>query len=210
MAATGANPFRLMADKALASGQYGKLTKESIEWYKKMSRYHKRSMTLDKVKGSLEKSSTKRTHRGGNLIMFEYDAKYKDELPYWDRVPLVFFFNEDAEHVWGLNFHLAPPRIRAFLMDQLVPYVNNDRMDESTKMRLTWRKLQRIATFKFFAPIIRCYLKSHVQSKYIHVPVSDWATALFLPTAQIQKKSAAEVYRDYMNKTKKPKNYRRK
>ena len=137
------------------------------------------------------------------MVMFVYDAKHKSQLDYWDSHPLVIPFGEDAETFIGINCHYAPPMARAFIFDQIMKTMNITTLDENSKIRLTYRRLQRIAAFRYFAPLIHRYRKDHVRSKFVHIPVDQWQTALFLPTANWQKANARTVYADYRRKTKK-------
>ena len=44
----------------------------------------------------------------GNLYMYFYDAKLKEQLPYYDMFPLVFPFSTTDKGFTGLNMHYLP------------------------------------------------------------------------------------------------------
>lgn len=118
----------------------------------------------------------------GEMYMYYYDAKYKDTLPFWDRFPLIFPFRVKKDRFWALNLHYLPPQLRAAMMDSLYDFKTNDRYDESTKLKFSWKALNAMSGNKYFAPCVKQYLLSHVQSKFVKIPSESWDTALFLPT----------------------------
>lgn len=118
----------------------------------------------------------------GEMYMYYYDAKYKDTLPFWDRFPLIFPFRVKKDRFFAINMHYLPPPLRAAMMDSLYDFKTNDRYDESTKLKFSWKALNAMAGNKYFAPCVKQYLLSHVQSKFIKIPSESWDVALFLPS----------------------------
>jgi len=47
---------------------------------------------------------------------------------------------------------------------------------------------------------LKRYLSSHVRSRLAMVPAPEWEIATFLPTADFEKASSSEVYRDSKRK----------
>jgi hypothetical protein len=132
----------------------------------------------------------------GFMYLFNYDPKMKDELPYYDRFPLVFPFEADGEGFLGMNLHYIPPLFRARLMDSLYDLTNNTRFDETTKLRISYNMLKSFARYKYFKPCVKRYLNSHVRSKFLLVPSNEWDLALFLPLERFTKSTKQSVYRD--------------
>jgi hypothetical protein len=130
----------------------------------------------------------------GYLYMFFYDAKHKATLDYWDKFPLVFPYKKTKNGFIGLNLHYLPYQYRIALLDKLMVFKNNDKMDESTKIRYSWATISGIAKFKPAEPCIHEYLFSHVKSKFRKVDSPDWTTALLLPVEQFVGKNKASVW----------------
>jgi hypothetical protein len=128
--------------------------------------------------------------------MFYYDPKHKEELPYYDRFPLVFPYKKVKGGFMGLNLHYLPLQLRAKLMDGLYDYANNTRYDESTRLKLNYELLTQASKLKFFAPCIKHYLNTHVQTKFMYVYPSEWDIALFLPTERFVKSKKNQVWMD--------------
>ena len=56
----------------------------------------------------------------GRLYLFQYNAKWKDILPYWDVWPLIFPFDFAANGFYGINLHYLNPTHRLNLMRALM------------------------------------------------------------------------------------------
>ena len=169
-------------------------TTESREWFRK------RIQTLTRVNREAlmrEDEITKRSsHQFGSMMMFFYDPKLKDKLPYYDTFPLVIPIEPAPGGFRGLNLHYIPPVLRAKFLDALLDVTNNKKYDETTKFNLTYRLLKSAAKYRFFRPCIKHYLLEHVRSRFAEVPAPEWEIATFLPTAQWEKASAGRVYQD--------------
>lgn len=132
----------------------------------------------------------------GQMIMFWYDAKLKNELPYWDRLPLVFPIEIYKDGFLGINLHYLPLRYRAILMDALYTTMNNRRYDSTTRLRISYQILKNASKFKPFTPCVKRYLSSHVQSQYISILPNEWDMAIMLPTERFQKKRKQTVWNE--------------
>ena len=132
--------------------------------------------------------------RPGSLYLFNYDPKTKEDLPYYDRFPIVFPFKGDTEGFLGMNLHYLPPVYRAKLMDALYPLVTNQKYDDTTRIKASYALLNSSSKYKYFVPCIKRYLYSHVKSKFLLVPANEWDTAMFLPLQRFVKKGDNYVY----------------
>lgn len=136
----------------------------------------------------------------GNMYHFIYDPKWKDILPYFDTFPLVFPFANAAGGFLGLNFHYLPVTYRIRLLDNLLIFRNNDRLDETTKLKFSWQMINNVARFSGVEACIKHYLVDHVRSQFRKVEPNDWVHALLLPVEQFQKASKGQVWKDSRRK----------
>lgn len=136
----------------------------------------------------------------GKMYMYFYDPKHKETLPYYDRFPLIIMVGPAPRGFMGLNLHYLPLATRAKFLDALLGTINNERYDESTRFRLSYEMLKRASKLKAFRPCLKRYLSSHVRSRLAMVPAPEWEIATFLPTADFEKASSSEVYRDSRRK----------
>lgn len=136
----------------------------------------------------------------GRMYMYFYDPKHKEKLPYYDRFPLIVMVGPARGGFMGLNLHYLPLATRAKFLDALLDTINNERYDESTRFRLSYDMLKRASRLKAFRPCLKHYLNAHVRSRLALVPAPEWEIATFLPTADFEKASSSEVYRDSRRK----------
>ncbi len=173
-------------------------TKESQDWFRKrissMRSVNRQALMKE------EPVKQKSDHAVGGMFMFFYDPKHKDTLPYYDTFPLVIVVGPAEGGFYGLNLHYLPPMLRAKFLDALLDVTNNNRYDETTKFQLSYNLLQRASKMKYFKPCFKHYLSKHVKSKFAEIEAPEWEIATFLPTAQFQKASKAQVYKDSRRK----------
>lgn len=173
-------------------------TAESREWFRK------KAATMRKVNRNAlmkeEPVQLKSRSVVGNMYMFFYDPKHKKTLPYYDSFPLVIVIGPAEGGFMGLNLHYLPPVLRAKFLDSLLDVTNNRLYDEKTKFDVTYSMLQRASKMKYFKPCIKHYLSSNVRSRFAMVEAPEWEIATFLPTADFQGASKAQVYRDSRKK----------
>lgn len=132
----------------------------------------------------------------GNLYMFFYDAKTKDELPYWDRFPLTFPYKKLEDGFMGLNMHYLPYQLRAQLLDKLMTFANNQNLDATTRLKYSWALIDGVSKYKAAQPCIKRYLDSQVRSAYRKVDGNDWATAMLLPVESFVGANKQAVWTD--------------
>jgi len=138
----------------------------------------------------------------GQMVMFWYDAKLKNELPYWDRLPLVFPIEMYKDGFLGINLHYLPPRYRAILMDALYTTLSNKKYDSTTRLRISYQILKNASKFKPFVPCVKRYLSNHVQSSFVAIQPEEWDMCLMLPTERFQKKRKQTVWNESIKKIK--------
>jgi len=132
----------------------------------------------------------------GHLYMFLYDPKTKVDLPYYDRFPLVFPFRKTPDGFIGLNMHYLPYQLRIQLLDNLLVFANNQRFDETTRIKYSWALIDGVSKYKAAQPCIKQYLSGHVRSQFRQVTSSDWATAMLLPVERFVGASKQEIWAD--------------
>ncbi len=125
----------------------------------------------------------------GRMYFYNYDPKYKEVLPVYDKFPLVIPMETYSDGFLGLNLHYLDPYSRLALLDRLHDFINNDKYDETTRFRLSYRLLSSSRRFKLIEPCIKRYLYQHIMSPIIYIEPSQWETAIFLPTEKMVYKT---------------------
>lgn len=136
----------------------------------------------------------------GKLYMFAYDAKLKEKLEYYDQFPLVLPFRKLPDGFIGLNLHYLPYRMRAVLLDRLMIYASNSRMDETTRLKFSWQLIDGVSRYKAAQPCVKRYLNQHIHSQFRQIMPRDWGTALMLPVERFIGASVNEVWADSTRK----------
>ena len=152
---------------------------------------------VNNPRNMLQKNDRLVTNVGiGRMYLFMYDPKTKDDLPYFDRFPLIFPFQKVTGGFYGVNMHYLPHILRARLMDALYTVANNKANDDTTKLRLSYQVLDSASKFRYFKPCVKHYLNNHVKSRFLWVPAEQWDTALFLPLERFVGANKQQVWRD--------------
>lgn len=187
-----ATVFDTIITQGVRSGQIPARTQGARDWFRETAQKISRINERELMKGDQSRLQSRLII--GQMYMFYYDPKWKDELAYYDRFPLIFPFRRVPGGFYGLNLHYLPLPLRARLMDGLYDYANNTRYDESTKIKMNYSLLQSVAKLKFFEPCVKHYLDEHVRSRFMYIYPSEWDVALFLPTERFVKKTKTQVW----------------
>lgn len=176
------------------------ISKKSRAWYQQQVLLLNRQRITPQRVLSSEATQLKNRVYPGFMYMFFYDPKLKNELPYYDRFPLVFPFRSVPGGFYGLNFHYLPYNLRIQLLDRLMEYSSNDKLDETTKLKYSWSIIDGVSKFNIAKPCVKHYLYDHVMSSFRKVDSSDWATAMMLPVERFVGASINQVWKDSRNK----------
>jgi hypothetical protein len=137
----------------------------------------------------------------GKLYMFLYDPKTKEQLPYYDTFPMVFPYQKVPGGFMGLNMHYLPYQLRVRLLDRLMVFASNKKMDETTRIRYSWATIAGLSKFNLAIPCIKHYLDNHVRSQFKLVPADDWATAMMIPAERFVGAKKEVVWTDSVRKS---------
>jgi len=131
----------------------------------------------------------------GQMNFFYYDAKGKNELPYYDRFPLVLPIGvAESTGFIGLNFHYLSIPMRLKLLNVVAEYATSSEMNEDTRIRLTWNRIKRNPLVK---PTVKRYLASHVQSRFRVITAEEMMAAVLLPVQRFVPSGVeTKVYAD--------------
>jgi hypothetical protein len=130
----------------------------------------------------------------GEMYLFFYDPKYKDVLPYYDRLPLVLPFRQVPNGFYGINLHYLPYLMRFRILDILSQYTvkNND----DTRIKLSWKLLDATSRLHPAKFAVKHYLNAHVKSKFYKIVQPDWITASQLPIEKFVNAQKTKVWQD--------------
>ena len=179
--------------KGVRAGEIPARTDSARDWYRNRARTTR--VTPDRLIRSDRERLTSRVMIG-RMYHFFYDPKHKKTLPYYDRFPLIFPFKRVRGGFLGINLHYLPLRLRAKLMDELYTLSRDNRYDENTRLRISYKILNGAAKYKYFKPCVKHYLTPHVKSRFLEVYAAEWDIALFLPTERFVGANKRAVHAD--------------
>jgi hypothetical protein len=191
------NVFSDLIGKRISQRQLLGKMKTAVDWYRGAGRdvnkvNRKQLLRTEPVK----KVTPNKNLEVGSMYIFNYDPKWKAILEVYDTHPVIIPIKIEKDRFLGINFHYLPFKQRAKLMDILYTISNNKRYDETTKLKISYQILQKVAKKKLYEPTIHMYLKRKVKSKMLYVLPSEWELALFLPIAKFNGPKAHE-YKDH-------------
>jgi hypothetical protein len=194
--------------------QHGDATNKSWNWYLSKAKENRAAASqatvnslqaindnkVDKFKGKIfPKSIAGNQTMIGRMILFQYDPKLKDKLPYWDQFPLGFVIEVFNNGYLMLNMHYLPLPQRAKLMDDLMRLAINNKDIDKVRLQATYKYLKTMS-FRNWKPTIHRYLYSNVKSKWSMISADEWNIALMLPLQRFYKASASTVWSDSLKK----------
>ncbi len=121
----------------------------------------------------------------GGMFAFLYDPKWKDKLPYWDKLPLVIPFNIYGDGFIGINLHYASSNDRVKLLQPLLRLKSKKSKREYVKV--SYGFLQTAVKMDILQPCIHRYLSTHIRSRLVKIDMSEWENVAALPLAQWKK-----------------------
>lgn len=174
-----------------------RLSRQSMSWFTKKITELKNPVSM--VKGiAREKSRYVRSFIKGRLYFFLYDPKTKDELPYYDRFPLVLVLEKYDDGFLGLNLHYLPVKYRILFLRKLMQFAVLDDQDEIKRMRVTYDILNASKRFREFKPCVKRYLFPHIKSRILAVQPEEWETAMYLPVHQFKGEKPQQIWKESM------------
>lgn len=174
------------------------LTNKSRAWFRNIAR------TLTDLSGhaimNAEKENLRRNRALGpsligSMILYFYDPKHKETLPYYDTFPLVIPLRLDNDGFLGLNLHYLPPRHRAILFDLIVQVFDRNKNKQT---KISYDDLVKYCTSGIFKPCVKQYLYGHVRSRFRVIPKEEWNIVLMMPLERFVKRSKSYVQAESM------------
>lgn len=180
--------------------ELGQLRNKSVAWFQSQVR-DLRTVSVktpqNLMRGDQESKGTRILP--GTMIMYIYDPKHKETLPYYDTFPLCLPFKLVPGGFYSLNLHYLPYNLRALLLDRLMQFKTDASLDEKTRLKFSWQLIDGVSKFAAAKPCVKHYLYDHVKTPFKAVHPHDWATAILLPVEKFVGASPQDVWRDSVN-----------
>ena len=132
----------------------------------------------------------------GQMYFFLYDAKTKEKLPYWDMFPLALPFRRVPGGFYAINMHYMPYPYRFKLLGALHQFATDEKMNEETRIRVSWNLLSNMSRVAPIKACVKHYLDDQVQSRFLQIKYPDWITASMLPVEKFVGATKQKVWQD--------------
>jgi len=137
----------------------------------------------------------------GGMYFYTYDAYWKEDLPYWDKFPLMILLEKkklaNGPGFLGLNLHYLPTEIRLLFLSKLLETRSiYNKQTDMVKLKVTYNFLKNTVSLKQFKPCVKLYLNQQIKSKILPIQSHEWLFAAGLEVDKFQKKNRNIVWRD--------------
>ena len=184
--------YQKLLDEGVKAGQAPAKTRSARNWFRNLAR-QTTGVQPNTIIKTAPKIQLTRVPQVGFMYHFFYDPKMKEELPYYDRFPLVLPLKSTNNGFIGINFHYLPIALRIRLLDRLVDFSNNTKFDESTILDVNYDKVKDI---KLVRPTIHRYISGRVKTDFRRIDADEFTVATLLPVARFSKAPISKVYSD--------------
>jgi hypothetical protein len=180
---------------------YAVMSKESMRWLKtKIDDLR----NVSSIPRNISREDMRHNKRFmlGKMYCFFYDPKGKDDLPYYDKFPMIIALEKYSDGFLGLNLHYLPYKYRVAFLTKLMNFAILDKNNDVMRMRISYDILNASKRFKEFRPCLKRYLVSHIRSKILAIEPSEFEVASFLPIHQFKGAKPKEIWEDTINEIK--------
>jgi hypothetical protein len=164
---------------------------KAVRWYQKNMRSLGLSTMTSKQALQSGIGEFVTTLRTGEMYMFFYDPKMKEQLPYYDMAPLVIMHKKMADGFYGMNLHYISPMNRYYLLSRLEQFLTDDTYTETTRFRMSWSLLSRIP---YTDVCMKRYLFNNVRSRFLRIDPVHWTKSIMLPVDKFINVSKQKLY----------------
>jgi hypothetical protein len=140
-----------------------------------------------------------------------YDPKTKDQLPFYDVLPLYFPIDFRSDRMLAFNIHYMPPATRKMfianyvrlLEDEAIKrgFANAENLPPMFLQKIGMSYLNELYTTNnmviggILRQCVRTYLYSHIMSDLNIVKLKDWGKAVNIILPQFVKQSDSYIYK---------------
>jgi len=162
-------------------------TRQAINWFKGL-------LALSKRAGKAKV----RTLRG-KLLFLNYDPKTKEQLPYYDTMPMIFVLEVRSTYLLGLNLHYLGYADRKKLVDAIYQFGVDDLDDEEIMIKLRYSGIEAFSRTRYAKVCLKKYKVSNIRNWMI-VPAKAWNHLIYLPLYDFRKQNASIVWKESHDK----------
>jgi hypothetical protein len=173
------------------------MSKDAVTWLQKKINEIKRPSNIpNTIKSEVNRYKQPGQLRIGMLYCYYYDPKTKDDLPYWDRFPMVLVLEKYNDGFLGLNLHYLPVKYRVAFLQKLMKYAQLTQEGDIKRMRISYDILMATKRYAEFRPCLKRYLYNHLRSRVLMIEPQEWDVATMLPIQQFRGAKPQTIWQD--------------
>jgi hypothetical protein len=146
---------------------------------------------------------------GRVYTFFYFDPKYKEELDFYNAVPVGIFvgYNKKSGHPMFLALQFIPPKIRVEILDKIAEYNLSSIIKASEiirksgfserKLDTTYYDFKKYLQKSGFEFAIRSYILTRIQSRPMVITFWDWWRLCTFSGQFMRKKHIISIYNAY-------------
>lgn len=186
-------PISPVAIEAALVSDKASLLKQSFNWLAGRMYALKYNSTIP---GAINPSNyqNNRLFGVGDVFLYHYDPKTKNELPYYDKFPLTVVIQMYSDGFLGLNLHYLPYDIRVGFMNKLIKLGSTPLGDTKTRMQISYDLMVSGKKYAAFKPCLKRYLIGHVKGRMMRIMPHEWPLSIYIPVASFSKKPESYVW----------------
>lgn len=171
------------------------MSKEALCWFHDYTKQFAKSASFTKTtkSGTIVKKPVP-----GRFYLYLYNPKTKEQMPYYDSMPLVLITKVVPGGWFGINFHYMPPDIRLRIMEGFYNTIKDPTLSSGVKLKSNWRRAASVAkaaaSHHYLQHSIKRYLSNHISSPLLEIDPEYWAMCIFLPLSRFKKKQTGFVW----------------
>ena len=155
-----------------------------------------------------EVQTARQPFRSGKIYVFRYDNPKTEDLPWWDRNPVVFALDSVDGDDFGINLNLLPIRVKEDLIDdlyerlegQIKQSTRDGRVDSAineTQLPITYNGAKAYLDRYGFGFAVRRY-KVNRKARQSVVSYNNWANVVLCDFADIEGTNLWNIRRMYV------------
>lgn len=157
--------------------------------------------SINYVKDLLKRKKSDRSlnARPGNIVMFKYNAKDKEQT--YDKTPLTIILRKSSKYTLGLNIHWCPFVLRKIFVNALLKSQKQN-IKKGLPLTLDYKKVRPIILRLGMFPVIRLYINARMSKKVIKVEPNELGDIIRVKTETFTngKYSAEQLYKIALQK----------
>jgi hypothetical protein len=189
-------------EKLSKNGGRAKAIRTAEKWFKN-------SLKARKIK---EVARVRTRFEPGKIYVFRYDDPVTENLPWWDRAPVVLAIEQVGSNDLGVNLNLLPTRFKETFLDTLYDRMSGQIKSASSgatsndaerqrPLRITYKGMKAFLDSEGYGFALRQYKPERITEKSV-VAYEKWPSIALCDFMELENMTPQEVIRLFIDSKK--------